>query len=107
MPVCVHVCGLDAEAGHGSGGRVLVGKGWNHPIKLAWQVHCSLGYFPFEPVVHNWTINGCGMYVLSCLWEAHIKDPLLLIGTSSLGGNSGLRLKKYVTMTICLMSNSQ
>ena len=22
---------------------------------------CSLGYFPFEPVVHNGSINGCDM----------------------------------------------
>ena len=22
---------------------------------------CSLGYFPFQPVVHNWSIKGCGM----------------------------------------------
>ena len=23
---------------------------------------CSLGYFPFQPVVHNWFIKGRGMY---------------------------------------------
>ena len=66
---------------------------------------CSLGYFLFQPVVHNWSIKGCGMCCPVC-GKVHIKDPLLLIGKSSLCGNSGFHLKKYVTMTICLISNS-
>ena len=45
-------------------------------------------------------------YALSC-GKVHIKDPLLHVGKSSLCGNSGFPLKKYVTMTTCLMSNSQ
>ena len=60
---------------------------------------CSLGYFPFQSVVHNWSIKGCG--------KVHIKDPLLLIGKSSLCSDSRFHLKKYVTMTIYLMSNRQ
>ena len=37
---------------------------------------CSLGYFPFEPVAHNWSVKGCGM---SCLWErAYFVFVLLL-----------------------------
>ena len=55
-------------------------------------------------MVHNWSIKGCGM---SCLWTSGIKDPLLLIRKSSLCGDSGLCLKKYVIMAICLMSNHQ
>ena len=39
---------------------------------------CSLGYFPFQPVVHNWFIKGRGMYC-SVYGKVHIKDPLLLI----------------------------
>ena len=42
----------------------------------------SLGYFPFQPVVHNWSIKGCGMCCPVC-GKVHIKDPLLLIGNSS------------------------
>ena len=38
--------------------------------------------------------------------KVHIKDPLLLIGKTSLCGDNGVPLKKYVTITICLMSNS-
>ena len=67
---------------------------------------CSLGYFPFQPMVHDWFIEGCGMCCPVC-GRAHIKDPLLLIGKSSLCGDSGFHLKKYVTMTICLLSSSR
>ena len=48
----------------------------------------SLGYFPFQPVVHNWFIKGRGMYC-SVYGKLHIKDPLLLIEKSSLCGGSG------------------
>ena len=49
---------------------------------------CSLGYFPFQPVVHNWFIKGRGMYC-SVYGKVHIKDPLLHIKKSSLCGGSG------------------
>ena len=39
--------------------------------------------------------------------KVHIKDPYLLIGKSSLCGDNGFPLKKYVSMTICLTSNSR
>ena len=60
---------------------------------------CSLVYFLFQPMVHNWFIKGpvCGKS----------EDPLLLIGKSSLCGECGFCLKKYATMTICLISNSR
>ena len=61
---------------------------------------CSLGYFPFQPVVHNWFIKGRGMYC-SVYGKVHIKDPLLLIEKSSLCGGSGFTSKKKcVNMTI-------
>ena len=60
---------------------------------------CSLGYFPFQPVVHNWFIKGCGMYC-SVYGKVHIKDPLLLIEKSSLYGGSGFPSKTCVNMTI-------
>ena len=34
---------------------------------------CSLGYFPFQPVIHNWFIKGRGM---SCLWDGAYKRLL-------------------------------
>ena len=55
---------------------------------------CSLGYFPFQPVVHNWFIKGRGMYC-SVYGKVHIKDPLLLIEKSSLCvAAAGFLLKK-------------
>ena len=63
---------------------------------------CSLGYFLLQPVVHNWSIKGCGMCCHVCR-KVQIKDPLLLIGKSSLCGYSGFPLKKYVKMTSVLV----
>ena len=60
---------------------------------------CSLGYFPFQPVVHNWFIKGRGMYC-SVYGKVHIKDPLLLIEKSSLCGGSEFPSKKCVNVTI-------
>ena len=60
---------------------------------------CSLGYFPFQPVVHKWFIKGRGMYC-SVYGKEHIKDPLLLIEKSSLCGSSGFPSKKCVNVTI-------
>ena len=60
---------------------------------------CSLGYYPFPPVVHNWFIKGRGMYC-SVYGKVHIKDPLLLIEKSSLCGGSGFPSKKCVNVTI-------
>ena len=57
------------------------------------------GYFPFQPVVHNWFIKGRGMYC-SVYGKVHIKDPLLLIEKSSLCGSSGFPSKKCVNVTI-------
>ena len=67
---------------------------------------CSLGYFPFQPVVHNWFIKGRGMYC-SVYGKVHIKDPLLLIEKSSLCGGSGFPSKKCVNVTIWMTSNNR
>ena len=67
---------------------------------------CTLGYFSFQPVLHNWPIKSGGMWCPIC-GKVHIKDPLLLIRKSSLCGDSRLPLKNYVTMTICLTSYSR
>ena len=67
---------------------------------------CSLGYFPFQSVVHNWFIKGRGMYC-SVYGKVHIKDPLLLIEKSSLCGSSGIPSKKCVNVTIWMTSNNR
>ena len=67
---------------------------------------CSLGYFPFQPVVHNWFIKGRGMYC-SVYGKVHIKDPFLLIEKSSLCGGSGFPSKKCVNVTIWMTSNNR
>ena len=86
-----------------------IGQVVEHPpvkiLIIQWILHiesiCSLAYFPFQPVIHNWSIEGpvCG--------KVHMKDPLLLIGKSSLCSDRGFPLKKYVTMIMRLMSNSR
>ena len=38
---------------------------------------CSLGYYPFQPVVHNWFSKVRGMCCLVCE-TVHIKNPLLI-----------------------------
>ena len=62
-----------------------------------------LGYFSFQPVLHNWCNKGCGMYYPVC-GMMHIKEHLLLIGKSRPCGSSGfpLLLSEW-SFTICLM----
>ena len=50
-----------------------------------------LSYFSFQPVLHDWCNKGCVMYYPVC-GMMHIKEPLLLIGKSSLCGGSGFPL---------------
>ena len=56
----------------------------------------------FQPVLHDWCNKGCGMCYPVC-GMVHIKEPLLLIGKSSLCGGSGfpLSLSEW-SLTICL-----
>ena len=83
--------------------HIKVGIIWS---SLHGECICSLGYFPFQTVVHNWSIKGCDTW-FPVYGKVHIKDPLLVIGKSSLCGDGEFCLKRYVTMTIRLMSNSQ
>ena len=46
-----------------------------------------LSYFSFQPVLHDWCNKGRGMYY-PVYGMVHIKEPLLLIGKSSLCGSS-------------------
>ena len=54
-----------------------------------------LSYFSFLPVFHDWCNKGRGMYYPDC-GMMHIKEPLLLIGKSSLCGGSGF-LSRYLS----------
>ena len=47
-----------------------------------------MNYFSFQPVLHDWCIKGRVMHYHLC-GIMHIKEPLLLIGKSSLYGGSG------------------
>ena len=61
-----------------------------------------LSYFSLQPVLHDWCNKGCGMCYSVC-GMVHIKEPLLLIGKSSLCGGSGFpfSLSEW-SLTICL-----
>ena len=62
----------------------------------------SWSYFSFQPVLHDWCNNGCGMCNPVC-GMVHIKEPLLLIGKSSLCGSSGFPFSlSECSLTICL-----
>ena len=50
-----------------------------------------LDYFSLQPVSHDWCNKGRGMCYPVC-GMMHIKEPLLLIGKSSLCGGSGFPL---------------
>ena len=62
-----------------------------------------LSYFSFQPFLHDWYIKGRRMCYPVC-GVVHIKEPLLLIGRSSLCGGSGFpfSLSEW-SLTICLM----
>ena len=61
-----------------------------------------LSYFLFQPVLHDWC-KGRGMCCPVC-GIVHIKEPLLLIGKTSLCSGSGFpfSLSEW-SLTICLM----
>ena len=54
-------------------------------LMVRWVVGSS--YFSFQPVPHDWCKKGRGMCYYVC-GMMHIKEPLLLIGKSSLCGGS-------------------
>ena len=61
-----------------------------------------LSYFAFQPVLHDWCNKGRGM-CYPVYGMMHIKEPLLVIGKSSLRGGSGfpVSLSEWY-LTICL-----
>ena len=60
-------------------------------------------YFSFQPVLHDWCHKGRGMCYPVC-GMMHIKEPLVLIGKSSLYGGSRfpLSLSEWSFTIICL-----
>ena len=62
-----------------------------------------LGYFSFQPVLHNWCNKGCGMCYPVC-GMVHIKESLLLIDKSSLCGSS--RFPNTIRMVLNHMSDA-
>ena len=63
-----------------------LGGGGVHETISMHHIHWS-----FQPVLHNWCNKGCGM-CYPVFGMMHIKEPLLLIGKSSLCGSSGFPL---------------
>ena len=51
----------------------------------------ALSHLSFQPVLNDWCNKGRGMCYPVC-GMVHIKEPLLLIGKSSLCGGSGFPL---------------
>ena len=79
-----------------------------HSLMVRWVVRSilhgvdPLSYFSFQPVLHDWCNKGRGMCYSVC-GMVHIKEPLLLIGKSSLCGGSGFPLSlSECSFTICL-----
>ena len=72
-------------------------------IKMCSCQKAPLSYFSFQPVLHDWFNKSRGMHYPVC-GMMHIKEPLLLIGKSSLCGGSGfpLSLSEW-SFTICVM----
>ena len=61
-----------------------------------------LSYFSFQPEHHDWCNKGRGMCYPVC-GMVHIKEPLLLIGKSSICGSSGFSFSlSEWPLTICL-----
>ena len=92
------VYGHNAGARYSLGSESLCCKGLDPPawwIYPAWQMHLVFGLFSIP--ISGMCCPVCG--------KVHMELPLLLVGKSSLCGNTGFPLKKYVTMTIFLMSN--
>ena len=58
------------------------------PLILLSGIICSLVCFPYQPVVHNWSIKGCDRCCPDG-GKVHLKDPVLLIGEISICADSG------------------
>ena len=81
-------------------GRAGLGSEVERSLMVRWVVGSilhgvdPLSYFSFQPVLHDWCNKGRGMCYPVC-GMVHIKEPLLLIGKSSLCGGCGFPLSLY------------
>ena len=83
-PAFLPVCLPSREFAHCAMGR-RIDPSWGGPIEL----------FLVPVVLHDWCNKGRGMCYPVC-GMVHIKEPLLLIGKSSLCGGSGIPLSRYL-----------
>ena len=74
-------------------------------IRLILHGEDPWSYFLFQPVLHDWCNKGCGMCYPVC-GMMHIKEPLLLIGKSSLCGGSRFPLLLSVWSFTIIMSDA-
>ena len=103
LPVCLSVCLSVHTSVHPSINSSIylslsVGAGRSSEVERSLMVRWVVGsilhgvnplnYFSFQPVLHDWCNKGRGMCYPVC-GMVHIKEPLLLIGKSSLCGSSG------------------
>ena len=103
-----HLTSLDLNIGIRSNGRAGRSSEVERSLMVRWVVRSilhgvdPLSYFSFQPVLHDWCNKGRGMCYPVC-GMVHIKEPLLLIGKSSLCGGSGFpfSLSEW-SLTICL-----
>ena len=100
---CCGVCYSLSEMRHIKEPLLLIKKGVGRSseversLMVRWVVGSilhgvdPLSYFSLQPVFHDWCNKGRGMCYPIC-GMVHIKEPLLLIGKSSLCGGSGFPL---------------
>ena len=93
--------------------NILQGAGHSSEVERSLMVRWVVGsilhgvdplsYFSLQPVLHDWCNKDRGM-CYPVYGMVHIKEPLLLIGKSSLCGGSGFpfSLSEW-SLTICLM----
>ena len=81
--------------------RVFAHGAMGHRIDPSWSGPIELFLVPTSAWCNDWCNKGCGMCYPVC-GMVHIKEPLLLIGKSSLCGGSRfpLSLSEW-TFTIC------
>ena len=93
-------------AGRSSSGTVSTYKCFDHSIDPAKWRRLHFGLFSMPTSVPQLVPQR--LFGMCCLvyGKVHIKDPLLLIGESSLCGDGRVPLKKYVRMTICVLSSN-
>ena len=96
-----HILMIESYECHSLVRTVIVPASAPWPKKLFFKLD-QLSYFLFQPVLHNWCNKCRGMCYPVC-WMVHTKEPLLLIGNSSLcsGGSGFLLSLSGWSFTIC------